>query len=266
MNTKFRTITTIFLFIILICFMIILYHYNMLGVLNVENNNSKTLDMIELNTSQKLMAINIATNDIVVKNNIDTYIYDPSKTPHTTYIYQIGNVTINKFLEIAPGLNNTKELPAVELITGNKSEQGTNLYVFVDLERDRVAYIGFLNRSQNGSFNISNNHQNITIVDNGYVPGRNLTDVQKSMIVKIALNNLTVNSYINGYQYDIIDPIISYGEYDYPYRYIVPYPAVQIETKSNLTNNINYFIIVKVDLKNNSVIDIIHESVLPSLK
>jgi hypothetical protein len=175
-----------------------------------------------LSEDQKIKAKEIALNDSVVHDKIGEmqrkyYSQDGWKFNMSNPVfYTVGNVTIGKVHEISPGVNRTRYLPSVELVFGHVNLSDINLYAYVDLEKGRVAYIGFTGRSgpsAAGYYYIpgddgvvehienigwSKDYKNITIADTLYKVNQQLTDAEKSGLLDTAMKNETVMSFLNG--------------------------------------------------------------------
>lgn len=75
---------------------------------------------------------------------------------------------------------------------------------------------------------------NLSIVDTGYTFGQNLTEEQKADVVRIALNNKSVQDMLNGTTYfQNGDVRVSYSSErgpDEPVLHVLTYPYVDFET------------------------------------
>lgn len=202
--------TTLLIFII---FLIILYNNN--------TNKQMINDTIQNDTSQISHYSNYdyshtyALNDTQKKN---AEIIAINETPYLLshvgrYLrfdnrLSVGNISVDKVYEMAPGIYRSRYLPVVVLIAGNESQSGLNLHVYVDLEKKRVAYLGFTSRNVPGDtehyyeqysipegmgiretvivegYPITSYYSNITVVDSPYEHG--MTEEDKSKVISIA--------------------------------------------------------------------------------
>lgn len=236
-----------------------------------------------LSEDQKLKAEGIALNDSIVQEKIgviqrkyfsqDGWKFNMSGP---AIFYTVGNVTMDKVHEISPGVNRTRYLPSVELIFGHGNLSDINLYAYVDLEKDRVAYIGFTGRtgpsaagyyyipSDDGVVeHIENNgwardYRNITIVDTAYKVSQQLTDAEKSDLLNTAKNNETVRDFLNGtaingetyeYQYTIYT-----DENDIAgHHYVIAHPNIYISVKEPDGSYGRKYLMVNFDGMSNTV-------------
>lgn len=218
------------------------------------NNTGK---IRELNDDEKTKIVEIALNDSIVKDKISDvqfkYFGQQGWTfdPNNPRFFTIGNVTIGKVHEVSPGVDSIEYLPCVELIMGHQNLGDINIYIYVDLEKDRVVYIGYTNRSgphANGYFyttgddgivqhtedtNNTWNYNNITIVDTGYIEGQALNESEKSNLFGIARSNKTVTSFLNmiaykGDSYNLNFQIQSDETEIYGHHFITVYPSIGI--------------------------------------
>ena len=190
--------------------------------------------------------------------------------------YSVGNVTIGKVHEIAPGVNRTRYLPSVELVFGHNNLSDINLYAYVDLEKGRVAYIGFTGRSGPSAAgyyyvqgddgvveHIENtgwtrDYKNLTIVDTIYKANQQLTDAEKSGLLNTAKKNETVMGFLNGtagdeetyeYQYMIYS-----DENDIAgHHYIIDRPNIYISIKEPDGSYGHKYLVVNFDGMSNTV-------------
>ena len=169
--------------------------------------------------------------------------------------YTIGNITMGKVHEIAPGVNRTRYLPSVELVFGHSNLSDINLYAYVDLEKGRVAYIGYAGRSGPSAAGYyytpgddgvvahientgwSRDYKNLTIVDTVYKVNQQLTDEEKSGLLNTAKKNETVMNFLN-------ETTSDGGTYEYRYtvysdendiaghHYIIDRPNIYVSVKS----------------------------------
>lgn len=213
-----------------------------------------------LNEDQKLKAKAMALNDSVVQGRIyqiqnKYYSQDGWKFNMSNPVfYTIDNVTMGKVHEISPGVNRTRYLPAVELVFGHGDLSDINLYAYVDLEKERVSYIGFTGRSgptAAGYYYTSGydgvvehientgwlkEYKNVTIVDTAYSGNSQLTDTEKSRLLTTAMRNETVKSFLNEtagnggtceYSYSITsDESDTAG-----HHYIIAHPNIHVSVK-----------------------------------
>lgn len=235
-----------------------------------------------LDEGQKIKAEEIALNDSVVQGTIGGiqqkyYSQDGWKYNMTNPVfYTVGNVTIGKVHEISPGVNRTRYLPSVELIFGHGNLSDINLYAYVDLEKGRVAYIGFTGRSGPSAAgyyytpgndgvvaHIENtgwtrDYKNLTIVDTLYKVNQQLTDAEKSYLLNTAKKNETVIEFLNG--------TASGGEtYEYQYRiysdeseiaghhYVITRPNIYVYVKEPDGNYGRKYLILNFDCMGSTV-------------
>lgn len=271
--------------IILLCIIII---YLNLGKPYLSDKNpmvgSPINNTIVLTDQEKSLAIDVALNNsyfheamgnllggIEEMGNRSGGIYD------TNVSYYVEGVIVSSYRDTSPwGNNTTYTSPVVVIVIGNSSMAGANMYVFVDLNKSRVPYIGYVPRagaisdsiqySSDGGgvqINISSGTQwpsssyldNMTIVDTGVEKYSNRTELNAKAI-EIALNDSTLTNYLNGYMYHIDDVMMHYNDTynsDYQGRYAVSYTVVVIEAYKNLTSTIYYYT-VAVNLLNGHTI------------
>ncbi len=235
-----------------------------------------------LSEDQKLKSEEIALNDSVVQGIIGGiqqiyYSQDGWKFNMSNPVfYTVGNVTIGKVHEIAPGVNRTRYIPSVELVFGHSNLSDINLYAYVDLEKGRVAYIGFTGRSGPSAAGyyyvqgddgvverIENNgwtrdYKNITIVDTIYKANQQLTDAEKSGLFNTAKKNETVIDFLNGTAGD--------GEtYEYQYtsfsdekiidghHYVITDPNIYVYVKEPDDSDGRKYLVVNFDGMSNTV-------------
>lgn len=165
----------------------------------------------------------------------------------TNTSYMMGEVGYMRFHETGPGYERDRVLPAAEIIPGNASQAGINLIAFVDPDKKKVAYIGFIPRpgippasgvtftSIDGGldeyeppWDSHRYYNNVTIVDTGYQKDMNLSQDQKDQALKLALANATVQGYIGSYQAVPGDFSVYSYEAVYPYHYVIAYPMLTI--------------------------------------
>ncbi|WP_424358979.1 hypothetical protein [Methanocella sp. MCL-LM] len=186
-----------------------------------------TTEPFQLTGEQKEKAEQIALNDTFVLNTIlsagsqDTiHIYSGSTRVPDPGSYHVANTDVGMVREVGPGLDRARWLPRTELVIGNESLGGVNLSAYVDLEEERVVYVGYTSRSgpnpghymylqgedgvtvytdvlrgkEIGNFYMVNKLFNYTILDTGY--GRKITDEDRSNILAIVENNATARTFI----------------------------------------------------------------------
>ena len=239
-------------------------------------------DTQTLTDDQKLKAEEIALNDSIVQGKIytiqnkfvsqDGWKYNMSNP----VFYTVGNITMGKVHEIAPDIDRVRYLPSVELVFGHSNLSDINLYAYVDLEKGRVAYIGFTGRSGPSAAgyyyspsddgvveHIENNgwardYGNITIVDTTYKVGQPLTDEEKTRLQNVAKKNETVMDFLNGtasggenyeYQYTVYT-----DEYDMAgHRYVIAHPNIYVSVKEPDGSYGRKYLMVNLDGMGNMV-------------
>jgi hypothetical protein len=236
--------------------------------------NSSINNTIILTSQQKSMAIDLALNNSYFQEAMGNILggnFDTNTSFHSE------DVVVSSYRDTSPwGNNTTYILPAVKIIIGNSSMAGVNMYVFVDLNKSRVPYIGYvpragiifgstqyssyeggvqINISTEGQWPTSSYIDNLTIVDTGVDKYSNRAELE-AHAVETALNDSTLTNDLNGYIYHVDDaPLASYSPYNSNYkgRYEVTYPVVVIEAYKNLTSTIYYYT-VAVNLRNGHTI------------
>lgn len=238
-----------------------------------------------LNEEQKMKVAGIALNDTLAKDKLreEQFKYFSQQgqgwviDPEYPRVFTIGNITICKVHEIAPGIDRTRYLPSVELLMGNKSLGDINVYIYVDLEKERVAYIGYTGRSgphatgyyytagEDGivehteDTNRTKNYDNVTIVDTGYSEGQVLTDKEKSGLFDIAKTNSTAMDFLNkaaskGQSYDLTFSVSPHESEINGHHYIATYPDMTIRINGGDPGIMSRFLIMTIDGKSNKVI------------
>lgn len=152
-----------------------------------------------LTEQQQSKAIDIALNDEIVKEKILSVasLKLPAGGYPVNVSYHTGEVTISGFSEGSLGVSTIRMLPTVEIIFDNNPD--INMYAFVDLEKERVAYIGFTCPSDPGA---RPPFSNVSIINTGYTKGY-LTEEMASEAIDIARNNDTVKKEIYGKPYSV---------------------------------------------------------------
>jgi hypothetical protein len=235
-----------------------------------------------LDDGQKLKAEEIALNDSVVQGTIGGiqqkyYSQDGWKYNMTNLVfYTVGNVTMGKVHEISPGVNRTRYLPSVEIIFGHSNLSDINLYAYVDLEKGRVAYIGFTGRSGPSAAgyyytqgddgvvaHIENtgwtrDYMNITIVDTVYKVNRDLTDAEKSGLLNTAKKNGTVMGFLKetagyGVTYEYQYRIYSDEENISGHHYVIAHPNIYVYVKEPDGSSGRKYLIINFDGMTNMV-------------
>ena len=166
-----------------------------------------------------------------------------------------------------------KVLPAVEYIFGGIWDQGVNMYVFVDPDKNRVAYIGYIVRYgiENGNYTFESGIEgvmlfgthnnripvytffNATIIDNGYNPSYNMSREQEDELIAIALNDSRVSDLLRGRSYvaDVSTVSSSQSFSGQQYYYKICFPGVSFMT--NDTGNASFILSVVIDPLNKTV-------------
>ncbi len=134
----------------------------------------------------------IAINDPYIKDLIPKMPGRIVKQTDTGYDYTNdfiwGEVKYMSFQEQGPDFERSRILPAAEIFPGNLSLAGVNVIAFVDPDKKRLAYVGFVPRpgviptqgvtyssvstgveEHNTSWDFYKYYNNVTIVDTGYI-------------------------------------------------------------------------------------------------
>jgi hypothetical protein len=194
-------------------------------------------------TEQEISTIiDIALNDPYVNEKITSW-------KSYEIDYRTGNVSVSQYVE-AYANNRTRTLPSLELIAGS-NESGVRLYAFVDLNEDRVAYIGYVNPVQYNVIGQQKYYYNTTIINTGFKLGQNITESQKSKAIQLALSNETVKRYINGSEYEVHDIGLWLEDAGPSGQYIVVYPNVPILVTGT---NGEYYLYVGVNTNSDKVL------------
>lgn len=231
---------------------------------------------VALTEEQKEKAISIAQNDSVVSDKIDgivgfLHLHSQANQSH----YHVKDVVMSSFIDTSPGSNNTTyRMPAVIFIVGNESEDGVDVHVLVDLEKGRVAFIGYTHRPglADGRFNFSAfvggvrdgisrlEFYNMTIVDTGY-PYYNQSELTAfyPKIANVTLADPGVKSEIAGHSYSVDFGV--YGREYFLNGYLERYPTVSLAVNDAETGRPAKMIMASVDLKTNRVMKYIVYSV-----
>lgn len=188
------------------------FYVNKLGF---SESSNITANSLTVNNSTDSRSISIAS-----PNTIADYALNDSQKSLAEAIARtnpalsgarIGNISVDKVHEESPGVDRVRYLPAVEFITGNESDSGINAYVYVDLTRNRTAYVGYTARYNpadrqhfyssgpgviretvvlDGFINPApTSYYNYTIVDNGYQDG--ISEENKVKLLTLAESNET---------------------------------------------------------------------------
>jgi hypothetical protein len=196
----------------------------------------------------------------------------------TSLNYIMGTVGYMRFHETGPSYERDRVLPAAEIIPGNTSQAGVNLIAFVDPDRKRVAYIGFVPRpgvppvpgvtftsvdagpeEYEPAWGTSRYYNNVTVVDTGYRKDMSLSNDQKDQALRLALANATVRGYVGSHQ--TVPGNFSVYSYEavYPAHYIIAYPMLTIyATEGPAALDTIY---VMTDLINNRVFRVEHGNI-----
>jgi hypothetical protein len=193
----------------------------------------------------------------------------------TNVSYLMGDVGYMSFHEIGPDYERTSVLPAAEIIPGNASQAGVDLIAFVDPDRKRVTYIGFVPRpgvppaagvtftsvatgvdEHDATWDLDHPYNNVTIVDTGYVKNMSLTQEQKDQATRLALSNATVQGYVGNHQAILKDFSVYSYETGWPDRYVIAFPLLTIAVTDGVTTYDTIY--VQTDLINNRVTRVEH--------
>jgi hypothetical protein len=222
---------------------------------------------------EALRLINISRNDYYVGNIITDI------KSRTDANYTIGRVIADRYLEKTPFTSYDllhphyyRVLPAIEYIFGGLWDQGINMYAFIDPDKNRVAYIGYMERYgiENGNYTYESDvggvtlfetyyqrfpiftFSNATIVDTGYNPS-NLSRALEDELIGIALNDSRVSDLLRDHAYianvSRVSSSSSYSGQDYSYD--ISYPGVVFSTSD--TGNLSFYMYVEIDPLNKTV-------------
>jgi hypothetical protein len=259
----------IILFAIAIVVAIIAGTYALNDVHKTGNNTTAvSATALPPSAQQKEEAIAIATSDEYVAEKLGNAAYlapDHNLTHHLS-----GAVIMYSYIDRSPGANNmTVVEPAVEYILGNESDAGANMYAFVDLQKNRVTYIGFTPREGNNAYNYTYKSYsdgvegvevtiptigwdtmsyltNATIVDTGY----DRRSYSEQEAIDIAINNSTVKSYLDGRKYAVNAIGIAESEGG---GYMAMYPVMRIVIFKEDGSMPDFYLSVGVNLKSKKV-------------
>lgn len=238
-----------------------------------------------LSEDQKLKAIEIALNDSVVHDKIGQiqhkyYSQEGWKFNMSNPVfYTVGNVTMGKVHEISLAGNKTRNLPSVELIFGHANLSDINLYAFVDLDKGRVAYIGYTGRSGPSAAgyyytqaddgvveHIENTgwlkeYHNLTITDAMYKADQQLSDAEKGRFLDTAMKNETVvdflnekasngESCVNSYSVNLVEGDIA------GHHYLIASPYLSISVKEPKEPYMSEYLLIKFDGLTNQIVSV----------
>jgi hypothetical protein len=235
-----------------------------------------------LTWDQQLSIYNTAIQDPYVRDRMvrtawrNTEQVDDQLVTNLSYI--MGEVGYMRFHEAGPGYERDRILPAAEIIPGNASQSGINLLAFVDPDRKKVAYIGFVPRpgvppapgvtfsSTDGgldeyepTWDTHRYYNNVTVVDTGFQKGMSLSQDQRDQAIRLALANATVQGYVGSYQAVPGDFNVYSYEAVYPYHYLIAYPMLTVyATEGGGAKDTIY---VMTDLVNNKVFRVEHGNI-----
>jgi hypothetical protein len=214
-------------------------------------------------------AISLALNDTAVTGKVQqawyTMVIARNGTPGEGMPdFHIVGVTASSFHGadiVSPAM------PAVEIAVGDTSDSGVNIYAFMDLQKGRVAYIGFAPRPGANADGVEYSTtdygvaeriiaidstsflDNVTIVDAGYSDNSEVTDQNNAVIVNIALDNGTIKSRIDGRRYDAT--VMMAGQED---RYhIISYPVVRFTVYKKDGDGVDFYLFAAEDPVNKKI-------------
>ncbi len=198
--------------------------------------------------------INIAFSDPFITGSI--WEIGPGHSPDVTSIVR---VTADKFLIYTPDqipedsiwIPRYKVLPVVIYKERYPNYKGINTYVYVDLDKGYVPYVGYVVRQnivENWTYSTTGNgvkgtnkypvpgdtscfqSDNLSIVYTGYIAPDKLTVLEKDKLVGIALNDSRVKGYLRGYEYKVgkihSDTLVGLRGMD---GYYLAYPCVDFQ-------------------------------------
>jgi hypothetical protein len=228
-----------------------------------------------LTWNQQLDIYNTAIQDPYVRDSVLKTAWRNTQEIGGQYVintgYIMGQVGYMSFHEYGPDYDRVRVLPAAEIVPGNISQAGINVIAFVDPDRKRVAYIGFVPRpgvepapgvtftsADNGVdeyeplWGASKPYFNVTIVDTGYAKGMSLTDSQKDQMSMLAMTNATVRGLIGSHSPSASNFTMQSYETGFQYRYIIAYPMVTIDVTDA---GVRYApVYALIDVNNNRVV------------
>lgn len=233
---------------------------------------------------QEEQVLAIALNDTVALDKLrdleSKFYWQDGMIFNTTnpQFYRIGGVAVDQCHEVAPGLDRTRYLPCVELVMGNESQGDLNVYLFVDPGRERVAYIGYTNRSGpdagqyryapvNGGVAgyahgyLAKGYDNVTLVDTGYGQYQAFNATQQSRLLEIARDNSTVDKFLEGAAergetYELSGWIQSTEGELGGYRYITAYQMMHIGTKKPDGSSGYEYLLITIDGNRGAVMSV----------
>jgi hypothetical protein len=177
-----------------------------------------------LTERQKEKAIAIVLGDPLVSQEAEHMANWANGTYHVKDV-----LSPSPFHEVGPGIDRNRSLPAVEIVVGNEADMGTNILAFVDLAKNRVAYIGYVKRADAYGQLPPESHTNISIAETDYTVGKVLTGEQREKVVRIARENKAVQEKMRGKNYSVDgDVMVSYiSFYKDDNLYVGAYPMVR---------------------------------------
>lgn len=185
-----------------------------------------------LTDSQKSRAISIAMADPFAIGQAGPYVNSSRGALHVKDV-----LAPSPFHEVGPDTNRTRYLPSVEIIIGNESESGTNIFAFVDLDQGRVAYVGYTMRVYTTGPQPIDSYDNFSIADTGYHAGDILTGEQRDKAIRTAMEGTWLDESVsNGTRYQVVGDIpVSYA---YIYKdngpYIGAYPVIEFREEASI--------------------------------
>ncbi len=211
---------------------------------------------------QKAKAIVIAMNDLYVREQV-VNILSHENLDYQAFKYRFNEVVPARFHETGPGIDRYRTLLTVKIIVGLEGSPGTNVIAFVDLEENRVAYVGFEKRGDVNNDLPMESFKNTSIVNTGYNFSLNLTEEQKADMVKIALAGKGIQEDLRRRNYSVNRIGMRELRRSGPgYDYVEIYPAVDFmvdkvnEPPGSKVSEPGYLVSMAVDLNKGKVVDV----------
>jgi hypothetical protein len=208
---------------------------------------------LSLSEHEKSHAIAIALADPNVMGEVQHIVPWPYGTYHVN-----GVLPPSTFHEVGPRIDRNRTLPAVEIVSGNESEMGQNILVFIDLVENRVAYIGHTKRADASGQVPPEDYFNVSIVWTGYRDGQILSEEQKTEAIRLAREDKAVLERMHGLNYsvsgDVTVAYVGLPKYDDTRDiFIGAYPYI-VFTQGTPMDQPDFQVFAVVDVDRNKVI------------
>jgi hypothetical protein len=247
LGDRFLLVSAAIFMIISVLFSYFIYDYSAVGLAFGQ----------PLSDQARLRAIAIALNDSWVQYEIySVSTFNNLGPSQPRVIYSVRGVSRpSTFREIGRKVDRNRTLPAVEIVVGNESEKGTNILAYVDLAQGRVEYIGHRKRADANGQLPPEDYFDMSLPWTGYHEGDALSEEQMAKVVRLALEDKSVQEQMGGRNYSVMDDVIvtSGGVWRGDASYVGTYPHVTF-TEGTPLDQPDFKIFVVVDMDRNKVL------------